>query len=254
MKSGGFFNNWIVKNILWAIVLLSVLILGTEVFLSVYTRHGDEITVPDFTSFSVPGASELAGKVNMRTEVVDSIYVRNMPHGTVVRQDPLPGVRVKEGRRIRLTINAVSPKMVSMPNLVGFSYRSASAELVSRGLAVGRLIYVNDIATNNVLRQLHRNVEIAPGEMIASDSKVDLVLGLDPSDNLTVVPELVGAGYDRAVSLIHESCLNVGGVAFDRSVRTYADSLKAVVYRQAPAGGIYGITKGREVSIYLRVE
>ena len=57
----------------------------------------------------------------------------------------------------------MNAKKVSMPNLVGYSMRQAKAELNSRGLSLGKLIYVSDIATNNVLKQIYRNREIRPG-------------------------------------------------------------------------------------------
>ena len=38
-----------------------------------------------------------------------------------------------------------------MPNLVGLSMRQAIAELQSRGLVLGKLVYVEDLATTNVL-------------------------------------------------------------------------------------------------------
>ena len=66
-----------------------------------------------------------------------------------------------------------------MPNLVGLSMRQALAELQSRGLVLGKLIYVQDMATNNVLRQLHGNREINPGKTIETDTVIDLVLGLN---------------------------------------------------------------------------
>lgn len=254
MSSNGFFSNWIVRNILWAVIVVAILVIGSQIFLALYTRHGNEISVPDLTALSQDDAARMAELMKMRVEVVDSIYVKRMPRGSVVRQEPAPGVMVKEGRRIQLTLNAVAPKKIPMPNLVGYSYRSAMAELSARGLEVGKLIYVADIATNNVLSQLYRNSEIRPGAMIPCESQIDLVLGLDASDSFTVVPNLNGTKCRRAIDLIHESSLNVGSVVYDRSVRTYSDSLNAVVYRQNPPAATSGIVKGRTVSIYLKHE
>lgn len=182
MEFKDFIGNWIVKNILLAFALVFVLLLGVQIFLGIYTRHGDEISVPDFVSLSLTEAEKAAERVGMRTEVVDSLYVRKMPRGAIVRQEPAAGTMVKSGRRIQLTINAVAPKQIPMPNLVGYSLRSASAELAARGLTLGRQIYVRDIATNNVLKQIYNNVEIVPGTMIPNDAVIDLVLGLNPDD------------------------------------------------------------------------
>lgn len=182
MASKGFFGNWVVKNLLWAAILIAVLVFGSQIFLSVYTRHGDEISVPDLVSLPLEDALEAASRLEMNAEVVDSIYVKNISRGVVVRQDPSAGTMVKEGRRIQLTINAVAPRKIPMPNLIGYSLRSASAELSARGLRIGRKIYVWDMATNNVLRQLYKGEDIEPGMMIPNDAVIDLVLGLNPDD------------------------------------------------------------------------
>ena len=78
-----------------------------------------------------------------------------------------------------LTINATVPKKVTMPNLVGYSMRQAKAELSSRGLNLGKLIYVDDIATNNVLKQQQRGKDVRPGSSVESGSDIDLVVGLN---------------------------------------------------------------------------
>jgi len=218
------------------------------------TKHGQQSPVPDFTGLSLSEASLKARQEGLRVDVVDSIFVKRMPRGAVVRQEPKTGSMVKSGRRIQLTINAVSPKQIPMPNLVGYSLRSAKAELDSRGFVLGKLIYIQDMATNNVLRQLFRNSEIRPGKMLPSESSIDLVLGLDPDDNVTSVPDVLGTKYRRAVDLIQNNSLNVGKVIYDKSVKTYQDSLNAVVFNQSPDVSVQNILMGRGVSIYLTVD
>lgn len=210
--------------------------------------------MPDFTGLSVDDAASIAKREGLRIDVVDSIYVKRMPRGAVVRQEPKVGASVKNGRRIQLTINAVTPKQIPMPNLVGYSLRSAKAELDSRGFTLGKLIYIQDMATNNVLRQLYRNSEILPGKMLPSESRVDLVLGLDPNDNATAVPNVIGSKYRRAVDLIQNNSLNVGRVIYDKSVKTYQDSLNAIVFNQSPDASVQNILMGHGISIYLTVD
>ena len=141
-----------------------------------------------------------------------------------------------------------------MPNLVGVSMRQAHAELLSRGLNLGQLIYVNDIATNNVIRQLYNNKEIKPGMYINSGSNIDLVVGLNNFDNTTNVPDVIGMKYMRAVSAVHDYSLNVSRLVFDNSVRNYADSLDAVVYKQGPVASEIPVIMGSDVSLYLTVD
>ena len=234
----GFFGNWIVKNIILAVLFFTILILFNSILLGTITNHNETIEVPDFTSMSLNEARHEAARLKLRTEVVDSIFVRKM----------------EKGRRILLTINAKNAKKVSMPNLVGYSMRQAKAELSSKGLALGKLIYVNDIATNNVLRQIYRNREIRPGRQIETGSEIDLEVGLNPEDNLTYVPDVKGLKYLRAVDAVHDNSLNINRVVFDKTVRNYTDSLNASVTRQTPEASGNPILMGSDVTIYLSLD
>ena len=250
----GFFGNWIVKNIILAVLFFTILILFNSILLDTITNHNETIEVPDFTSMSLNEARHEAARLKLRTEVVDSIFVRKMEKGAVYSQNPKAGSRVKKGRRILLTINAKNAKKVSMPNLVGYSMRQAKAELSSKGLALGKLIYVNDIATNNVLRQIYRNREIRPGRQIETGSEIDLEVGLNPEDNLTYVPDVKGLKYLRAVDAVHDNSLNINRVVFDKTVRNYTDSLNASVTRQTPEASGNPILMGSDVTIYLSLD
>lgn len=247
-------DNIYIKNILGIFIALLALVISSSIFLKVITHHGNKIEVPDFTNMTISEAKYNAGINNIRVLVIDSVYVRRMKKGAVYSQTPKPGSTVKKGRLIRLTINSITPKKIIMPNLVGVSMRQAHAELLSRGLNLGQLIYVNDIATNNVIRQLYNKKEIKPGMYINSGSNIDLVLGLNNFDNTTNVPDVIGMKYMRAVSAVHDYSLNVSRLVFDSSVRNYADSLDAVVYKQGPVASEIPVIMGSDVSLYLTVD
>ena len=248
-------GKWLLKHLLMAFVLVVVMIAGAMVFLDVATKHNQELTVPDLSNMSVEEADSVAALNDMVIDVTDSVFVKRMKRGAVYRQNPAPGSKVKSGRRIVLTINAVNAKKITMPNLVGFSMRQAKAELLSRGLTLGKLIYVQDMATNNVLRQLHDNLEIEPGTMIESESVIDLVVGLNGYDFVTYVPDVAGLKFMSAVDAVHDHSLNVRNMRFDKSVKDYDDSLNAMVYRQTPepSDSIH-VNMGSDVTLYLTLD
>lgn len=254
IENKGFFSNWIVRNLIGAVVFFAVLLIAATVILGIITHHGQTIEVPDLTNMSVDNARHEASREDLRIEVIDSIYVRRMQKGAVYSQNPKAGTKVKKGRRIMLTINAMNAKKVSMPNLVGYSMRQAKAELNARGLALGKLIYVNDIATNNVLRQIYHNREIRPGRQIETGSEIDLQVGLNPSDNMTYVPNVKGMKYLRAVDAVHDNSLNLGKVVFDKTVKNYTDSLNATVYKQSPGASKSPLLMGSDVTIHLSLD
>ncbi len=249
-----FFSHWIVKNLLIAVCIIIALIIGANFILKLVTNHNQKIVVPDLTNMSVGRASALAAKSNMTIEVTDSIYVKRMARGAVYRQIPKSGTMVKSGRRIALTINAVQEKKVTMPNLIGLSMRQAKAELLSRGLMIGKLIYKEDMATNNVLEQKYKKRNIASGSKIDSESAIDLVLGLNSTDNITYAPLALGLKYLNAIDAVHDNYMNISNVVFDKTVKTYADSLNAVVYRQSPAVTERAYPMGIGMSLYLTLD
>ena len=253
-KKGGILSNWIVRNLIFAVLFVVVLLIAANILLSLGTQHNKEITVPDFTNMTYDEARYNAERIGLKVEITDSVYVRHMKKGAVFTQFPRGGSNVKKGRTVQLTTNAKTAKEVTMPLLVGYSMRQAKAELSSRGLNLGRLIYVNDIATNNVLKQFNNSREIAAGSKIESGSVIDLMVGLNSEDNRTYAPDLKGLKYMRAVDAIHDNSLNVGKLNFDKQIKTYSDSLNAVVYKQSPSVSGGPLTMGAAVSIWLTTD
>ena len=251
----GFLGNWIVRNLLAALSIAVVLLVGAMIFLNVATKHNQELIVPDLSNMSVADADSIAVSEGMRIEVVDSVFVKRMKKGAVYRQNPIAGSKVKQGRRIALTINAVNAKKVTMPNVVGLSMRQAMAEIQSRGLVLGKLIYKEDLATNNVLRQLMNDKDIEPGTQVESEAVVNLVLGLDASDSRTYVPDVLGMRNISAVDAVHSSSLNIKRLRFDSTVKDYDDSLAAVVYKQTPEpSDSVSVMKGGEITLFMTID
>ena len=245
----------IFKNLLAAACIAVVLIVGAMIFLNVFTKHNQELSVPDLANMTLDEAQAVAEEAGMRVDVTDSAFIKRMKRGAVYRQNPVAGSKVKKGRRIALTINAVNAKKLSMPNLVGYSMRQAMAELQSRGLTLGHLIYVDDMATNNVLRQLYKGAEIEPGAQIESESVIDLEVGLNANDSHAYVPDVLGLRNMNAVDAIHSSSLNVSKIKFDATVKDYDDSLAAVVYKQVPeASDSVSVCKGEEVALFMTID
>ncbi len=246
-------DNWIVRNLILAVAAVLVFVTLVSIFLSLGTQHGREIEVPDFTNLTWSEARKVASDRGVRVILADSVYVKRLKPGVVYLQTPEAGAHVKRGRRVRLTTNTLVPKEVEMPSLVGYSMRQAKAELARHGLTLGRLIYTRDIATNSVLHQQRGGVDIKPGTILASGTTINLVLGLNPSDNMTYVPKLIGKQYLPAVDQTLESSLNVGKLRFDETVRTYADSVSAFVYQQRPAAS-EKVRMGTEVTLSLTTD
>ena len=247
-------GGWFLRNLIWAIILILALIVVLQFLLGVITRHNKEIPVPDFSGLTISEAESLARSSDVRIDITDSVYVSHLPLGTVFSQNPKADDKVKKGRRILITINATQPKTVEMPRLVGLSLRGAKTEILSRGLSVGTLTYVPDMATNYVLAQKVAGRNILPGKKVKVDTLVDLTLGVNSGESTTYIPYLVGHTAQMAKDILIDNSLNVGVVSYDSTVKTYTDSLQAQVYKQSPAYSGVPYQLGTKVSIYLTNE
>jgi beta-lactam-binding protein with PASTA domain len=120
-----------VKNLGLAVAIVVGTVMLLLIWLNFYTRHGQARPVPDFNGLTMEQTSKLARKSRLKYSVIDSVYTNAVPAGCVVEQNPKPGFKVKKWRNIVLTINAFSPEMVAMPNLVDLPKRQALS-LLSR--------------------------------------------------------------------------------------------------------------------------
>jgi beta-lactam-binding protein with PASTA domain len=223
------------KHLLFAIAGFIGLLIITFLGLRLYTHHGQRLSVPDFTGLTIEEVHKKAKKSKLRIEIADSVFNNNLPRGTVIKQNPIPDFKVKKNRRIFITLNAVNPEKVEMPNIVGVSHRQAEAILKNVGLEIGRLIHIPDIAVNNVLKQKFEGNEITKGTLIPKGSKIDLVLGMGLSNQKTQVPNLDHYTLDDAKNRVLRSALNLGAVIYDESIIDGIDSLNAKVWRQYPS-------------------
>jgi len=248
-------DNWILRNLLIGAAVVAAILIFTLIILKVITRHNREFEVPDLSGMTVPDALLVAHKSNLRLEVTDSVFTPKIGRGEIFRQNPVAGSHVKKNRRILLTINSVQPKRVLMPSVTGFSLRQAKAELAAKQLKVGKLIYVADIATNNVLSQLYEGREIATGTQIVAESEIDLRVGMNNSNNRTSIPSLIGYSLITAKDILIDHSLNIGQLHYDYSVTTYTDSLSSFVIKQTPSNtDSLSYPLGSRVDIILSID
>ncbi len=222
------------KNLLIAFGIGFFLLITSLIGLRIFTQHGRALTVPDLTGLSLQEVELVTQAKNLRYHITDSVFFRELPKGTVVKQNPNHGMKVKANRTIYLSMNAVNPEKVSMPTVTGVSLRQARAILETYGLNLGKISYKPDIAVNNVLQQLLNDTIIASGAKVIKGSYINLVLGRGLSNVTTLVPDLIGKDVLRAKELLADRYLNYGAIVYDNSIIIGADSLFAFVWKQRP--------------------
>ncbi len=243
------------RNIALAFIIL---IAGTFIimqWLKIYTRHNEAISVPDLQGLTLEEARELAERKQMQVIVFDSVFLTDFERGTVVDQHPKAGFKVKRNRKIFLTMNAMNPERIPMPDLISLTFRQAKAKLESFNLKLGEVTYEPDIGVNLVLQQKINGREIRPGDSVSKGSYIDLVLGKGLSDEQTSVPLLIGLNLEQAKIKASDRFLRIGGTLPDNSVKTEEDKAVALIYQQRPMPGP-GITLplGSSIDVWITTD
>jgi len=238
------------KTIAISGIIAIAFIVLTFVWLSFFTNHDEEFSVPDFRGLTLSEVAKLAEEKDLRFEISDSVYNAPGKRGSVMEQIPPKDFMVKEDRKIFLTIKSVNPELIQMPSLMNVSLPQAKADIETYGLKIGKLIYQPSKYENIVLDQQIGGVSIVQGEMIAKGTRINLVLGKKKGMDKTLVPNLEGLNRTDAEFMAADFMMNVGEVNYDETVISYEDSIDAKVRKQSPLKNVK-MKPGDEVKIWL---
>jgi len=228
-------------------VVFILLFLFFQVYLPNYTNHGQTVTVPDLEGFHYEKLAEYLEERNLDLEVTpDSGFVAEVDPLLVLKQNPKPGAKVKQNRKIYVTLNAANAPLISMPNLVNTPLKNAQEILANFGLVRGEIVYVPDIGMNVVLEQKYRGRNIKEGMEISKGSQIDLVVGDGLGNQTLAIPNLLGMDEGEAEFLVIGSGLRVGTVSF-----VSTDSVpKGTIVQQLPPPGVNAKT-GEIVDLWI---
>lgn len=180
-------------HILLAVVVTAVIFILTILFLRLFTRHGREIEMPSYMGQSAEELTQHGRSEGFVFVVSDELYENGAEPGTVLKQNPLPGEKVKHGRKVYLTVAAAEPPTIKMLELRDLSLRQAQIMIESQGLVLDRVIEKPSPYENVVLEVLYKGHSIAQGTPIKQGEKITLVVGKNigdlPDSTQTETPE-----------------------------------------------------------------
>jgi eukaryotic-like serine/threonine-protein kinase len=253
LKSKSFF-----KHFALAILILCVSLFLLFKLLAVYTNHDETVEVPDFKGQALVSLDRFVEDKQVRYKVIDSIYSPGDKPGVVVKQDPMPKVKVKHNRTVYLYVTSLMPPMVEMPQLVDRSLRQALAMIESYGLKVAHPVKkVAGECNGCVLKQFVDGKEQTfkeangkkPKYFVKKGSVVQLVVGSGEQDERIAVPSVVGLTLEEALQRLRNNGLTQGTIVPDAPSK---DSLMMKVYKQDPPSTETGtIRVGSTVDLYL---
>lgn len=184
------------------------------IYLPIRTNHGETITVPDVGGMTPSELSEFLERRDLRFQVTeDSSYSPDFPPLVVLAQVPKPNTKVKENRKIYVTLNAERPPLIRMPKLIDLSLTSAQKTLKAYSLKLGKISYVPDPVAFGTIHEMKMGGRtVLEGEYIEKGSVIDLFVGNGQGNNIFQSPNVIGLDEEEATFVIIGSGLKVGKI------------------------------------------
>ena len=218
--------------VLAATVLIVLSVLYFYAYLPHITNHGESITVPSVEGLPITKVEDFLADHDLRYEVNDSSYSAEYPPLTVLKQYPAAGAKVKENRKIFVSVNRKNPPTVKMPDLIDGSLTNAEAVLRGSELKRGKIRLVSGPFLNVVKEMQIDGNKVVPGVLVPKGTMVNLVV-MDGGSNKLPTPNVLGFNYEDAKVNILGSNLNIGDVTL---VGDTTD-LRPVILKQKPTPG-----------------
>jgi beta-lactam-binding protein with PASTA domain len=223
----------LIMHVLLAILLIILLgVFYFYIYLPHITNHGESITVPNVEGLPIGKVEEFLASHDLRYEVNDSSYSSEYPPLTVLKQFPAAGAKVKENRKIFVSINRKNPPTVKMPDLIDGSLTNAEAVLRGSELKRGRIHLVRGPFLNVVKEMQIDGNKVVPGVLVPKGTVVDLVV-MDGGSNKLPAPNVLGFSFEDAKVNIYGSNLTVGDVHLVGDTT----GLHPVILKQMPSPG-----------------
>ena len=207
------------KNIFLMISLIaSIIFFIFYLYFPIITNHGDTITVPNLIGMKLEDLDEFLSDRDLRYEVLDdSSYSSEYPPFTVLQQNPSENEKVKENRKIYLTLNSSVPPKIKMPKIINGSVKNAQLILKSYDLKLGDISYVPDMARNAVLKIYINGDSINENDLILKGSIIDLEVGNGLGNQVFDAPDLINLDLEEAKFTIIGSGLRLGNIIYEDS-------------------------------------
>ena len=160
--------------------------------------------------------------------------------GNVIRTTPSAGLRAKRGSTVTIFVST-GPKLITVPDVLGFSEASARSQLESLDLLVDVESEESDGEEGTVIEE-----DPGPGSRVEEGERVAIVISEGPGD--VSVPNVVGQSRQSALGSLSAAQLGATVVEVETDVESEDDQ----VLDQTPGGGSR-VPPGSDVTIRVGV-
>ena len=197
-----------------------------------------EVEVPNLVGRPVNDASQALADFGLTLKIDQNRrFDPNVPSGSIMQQDPMPGVGARTQRTIRVWVSA-GPRTTMAPDLVGQTERTARLRLEQDGLEMGPVTEVRspDYPADAVVAQDPPPAAAAPS--------VSLLINRGERATTFVMPDVIGVDGLLAADALRKNGFRVAIVGS----QPYPGVPPGTVVRQQPAGG-YQVGQSDAISL-----
>jgi beta-lactam-binding protein with PASTA domain len=235
---------------------LIVLLVFIQLWLRIYTHHGQKLELPDFKSMSLEEGIDLAESEDFELMVIDSVFLVGKAGGIITEQYPKPGSLVKEGRKIYITITKYNTETIQvgdLPVLYGNAFEQKQAELQYRDINSVVKDYAYDPGEpNHILEVWYKGELIISGNVkrdevaIDKGGKLEFVLSQRDGGEIPV-PDLICMTLDEARFSLDMIKLQLGSIS--RKGSPQSDDASYITNQNPVSDGVTTIKMGSVVSV-----
>jgi serine/threonine-protein kinase len=196
---------WMRRGIVAGVIISLLLLIAIAINTLLFTANGEAVKVPNVMGKSLTDAVALLDENQLNYQVLESIYDKERPEGTVLRQTPMPNAQVKTGRIVNLTISK-GIELRQVPLVVGATERTAVVQLQNESFEVKVVTEQSaTIPEGTVIRQVPESFKRIP---VGSEVLITVSGGLEK----VKVPDVRGLNVADARTSLEAVGLKLGEV------------------------------------------
>jgi eukaryotic-like serine/threonine-protein kinase len=227
-------NPWMWVGLVAILIVLGV---GTAWAFTTFSSTGTQ--VPTTAGLTLAQAKTTIIQAGLKVGNVDTRPDDKIAKGNVIDTTPKAGAAANKGQVVDILVSS-GPPLVTVPNVVGMSYKSAIATLTAAGLAVDPNITFTYDA--KVKKDLVISQSLDGGGQVAKGSSIALTVS--QGAEMVTVPDVTNKKESVATAALEKA-----GFVVNPLHRASATVAVGIVFDQKPPGGT--APKGSTVTIYV---
>lgn len=203
---------------------------------------GSEVAVPNIVGKDYAQADQELRELGLVLKVIGRENNDSVAVDSIIKQDPLPGRKVKAGREIEVILSQ-GVEQVKVPNVTGVTLSDATTRLSNKGLNLGTIENVWDekYAEGIVILQ-----DPLTDTTVAAGTKVNLSVSKGKQPPRVEVPDVKGLTVTEATAKLKAAKMELGTVTRAASTAYFTEQVAS----QDPAAGVQ-VEEGAKVNVVV---